>query len=235
MAKLKVFFVHLRRPNSANKDPTERRSDPFYEFGSFGCTKCHSKNLLHPKHAKELEGARLAFVQGGNLGSRLVFLTPPIKVKKWKYNCEARWAPAEMPFKYKEAPMLVSNDGRSDFSLVKQFAMQAHGRTLEGRFCSMIRSSAESMESKLAHDVVKVYEALRAKASPSAVASHYCEAMPWPPPNPDRNRKARNATRHFFIAQRQRETDDAEGALYAERAATKTQTKSRCCASRRRK
>ncbi len=74
MAEVNVYFVHLRRPRNLN----DQRADPFYEYGSFGCTGCHSKNLLHPRHAEKLNGARLAFVQGGNLGSRLVFLTPPI-------------------------------------------------------------------------------------------------------------------------------------------------------------
>ena len=36
-----VFIVHLRRPKK--NDPEEMRSDPFWEFGSFGCTGCHSR------------------------------------------------------------------------------------------------------------------------------------------------------------------------------------------------
>ena len=108
MAEPTVFFVQLRRPGR-----NDVRTDPLYEFGSFGCTKCHSKNLLHPDNFKKLEGARLAFIQGGHLGSRLVLLTPPISVKKWKDNCEARWKPAAMPFKYAEAPVLASNDGEA--------------------------------------------------------------------------------------------------------------------------
>jgi hypothetical protein len=40
-----VFVVMLRRPRK-----NDRRSDPFWEFGSFGCTGCHGKNLLHPKN-----------------------------------------------------------------------------------------------------------------------------------------------------------------------------------------
>ena len=41
MAMPNVFFVHLRRPNRS--DPDEQRDDPFYEFGSFGCTGCHGR------------------------------------------------------------------------------------------------------------------------------------------------------------------------------------------------
>ena len=213
MAEPKVYLVHLRRPASSSKNPDEKRDDPFYEFGSFGCTTCHSKNLLHPNHATELEGARLAFVQGGNRGSRLVYLTPPITVKKWTNNCEVRWTPADMPFKYKEAPILVSNDGQSDFPSVKKFALPSDGRKIEGHFSSKTRSRARPLEPKLAQEVVKVYEGKRAKSPPSAIAATYDEALPWEPPKIDRSRKA---TYRFFLAQRQGETEDAEGVLRTE-------------------
>lgn len=182
MAEPPVFFVHLRRPRRS--DP---RTDPVYEYGSFGCTKCHSKNLLRPRHAEDLEGARLAFVQGGDLGSRLVFLTPPIKVKVWKNNCEAKWTPRAMPFKYADAPVLVCNDGRSDFSLVKQFALESRDstvvgkpRSLEQRFASKLRSRARQLPLKVARQVVSVYEGARRRAEKrgSGIASAYYEALP---------------------------------------------------------
>ena len=207
MAEPKVYFVHLRRPGSS---PNEKRDDPFYEFGSFGCTTCHHSNLMHPKRAADLQGARLAFVQGGPLGSRLVFLTPPIKVKKWKNNCEARWKPAEMPFKYQEAPILVSNDGQTDFPLVEKFALQADRETIEGGLCSKIRSLATPLEPKLAREVIRVYERKRAKALPTAIATKYYEALPWLPPLPDRKRKT---SYQFFVAQREAESDEMEGAM----------------------
>jgi len=189
MADPKVFFVHLRRPDSASENPNERRDDPFWEFGSFGCTTCHCDNLIHPRRAKDLAGSRFAFVQGGKLGSRLVFLTPPISVKVWKKNCEARWKPIAMPFKYDSAPILVANDGSSDFKLVIPFALEANGQTLEGRFCSKIRSRSQPLSEALAKDVVKTYERLRATASRSEMAKTYEEALPHLPPVVDRKRK----------------------------------------------
>ena len=57
-----IRIVMLRRPR---KDGKEMRSDPFWEFGSFGITGCHANNIMHPKRCKELEGTRLAFAQGG--------------------------------------------------------------------------------------------------------------------------------------------------------------------------
>src|ERR1035438_6995686 len=69
LAEQNVFIVHLRRPKS-KCDP---RSDPFWEFGSFGMTGCHASNLMNPRNAQNLECARLAFVQGGPKGMRLVY------------------------------------------------------------------------------------------------------------------------------------------------------------------
>jgi len=174
MTPPKVFFVHLRRPR-----PNDPRSDPFYEFGSFGCTKCHCRNLFHPRHADDLDGSRLAFVQGGNDGTRLVFLTPPIAVKVWEDSCEACWSPHEMPFKYSEAPILVASDGRSDFSLVKSFANRANRSTLEGCFSSRIRALSRPLASDMAKQVITVYKRFRNQSRRSAIAKFYFEALPY--------------------------------------------------------
>ena len=144
MVEPKVFFVHLRRPRSARVDPNEQRDDPFYEFGSFGCTGCHSKNLFHSRHADELEGARLAFVQGGRMGFRLVFSRHPSRFGKWDNRCEAKWTPRKMPFKYTEAPILAWNDGPGDFPLVEKFARATNRTTLEAGLSSRLRSKSAS-------------------------------------------------------------------------------------------
>lgn len=109
----RVVVVHLRRPN--RDDPREMRSDPFWEFGSFGCTGCHRRNLMNPRRIHELEGTRLAFAQGGPKGFRLVLLTPPVEVVRHRDRCELRWEPARMPFRYDSAPLLVDAEGKSDF------------------------------------------------------------------------------------------------------------------------
>ncbi|MGD0896816.1 MAG: hypothetical protein ABR915_03200 [Thermoguttaceae bacterium] len=214
MAQPKVFFVHLRRPNRSN--PKERRDDPFYEFGSFGCTKCHSRNLFHPRNASKLEGARLAFVQGGKQGSRLVFLTPPITVTVWKNNCEARWMPPKMPFKYAHAPLLVRNDGgRSDFPSVRKFASRTRwGRTkVERGLSSRIRSLAEPLPPELACEVIETYERLRKEARRSAFAATYDEALPWPPPMPDRKREK---TYQEFLSSLSRDANGTGKVLHTE-------------------
>jgi hypothetical protein len=227
MAVPRVYFVHLRRPGV--NDP---RTDPMYEFGSFGCTKCHSKNLLHPRHAEKLNGARLAFVQGGNRGHRLVFLTPPITVKLWPSNCEARWTPAEMPFKYTEAPLLASKEGRSNFPLVKKFASRTHRPTLVSGFSSRVRSRTQPLKPPaLANEVISKYERYRREKPRSAIASAYYEALPYCPKRVDYNRKN---TYRRLIRKLRAESDDRQKSSHAEVVPSKTTNISRCGSSRRR-
>jgi len=107
----RVVLVHLRQPDRSN--PKEKRSDPFWEFGSFGCTGCHSHNLMHLARSEALDGARLGFAQGGDGGFKLVVLTPPVTVFRHKNHCEVRWERSqEMPFRYCRAPLLIDNTKR---------------------------------------------------------------------------------------------------------------------------
>jgi hypothetical protein len=231
MAIQEVFFVHLRRPRSPGKDPDEQRDDPFYEFGSFGCTGCHFDNLLNPQHVDEIKGARLAFIQGGPLGSRLVFLTPPIKsVTKWADCCEARWTPAEMPFKYAGAPVLARNHRHSDFPLVASLARRTRRKTIEGGLSSLFRSRATPLPPELANEVIAVYEHKRAAVPPSAIAETYEEALPKAPPKIDRNREA---TYNRRISELDGDMNGMQNGFCGEVPRATRRTKSRCCRPRR--
>jgi hypothetical protein len=44
MDDARVIIVMLRQPRL--DDPNEMRTDPLWEFGSFGCTGCHRKSLM---------------------------------------------------------------------------------------------------------------------------------------------------------------------------------------------
>lgn len=89
-------FVYVPIPDGEKKRYRLRcrrgyREILLWEFGSFGSTTYHMKNLLNPKHAKtRLEGARLAFAQGGPQGFKLVMLTPKVIVNDSKKPCEVR-------------------------------------------------------------------------------------------------------------------------------------------------
>lgn len=184
----RVIVVHLRRPKRS--DPGESRADPFYEFGSFGCTKCHSRNLMHPRRAHELEGARLAFAQGGPLGFRLVHLTPPARVVKHRDRCELTWTPADPPFRYDSAPVLVNAEGESDFPTLLATLRRVSRARWPARFSSAFRSRRTPLHASMGDEIVRVFDRTRAKASPETLARSYVDALPYPPNKPDAKRKA---------------------------------------------
>ena len=187
MLKARVVVVHLRRPHLSN--PKEMRSDPFWEFGSFGLTGCHSKNLMNPKKSSELNGARFAFAQGGALGMRLVYLSPPIKIALHGSLCEAIWQPHEMPFKYSAAPVLIDHAGGTGFPLLKRFLKETDRGGWLGRFSSRFRSRRQPLEAQLSEELVRVYEKARRSAPASALSRLYIDALPYAPPNVDRYRE----------------------------------------------
>lgn len=184
----RVVIVHLRRPRLG--DPAESRTDPFWEVGSFGCTGCHRKNLMNPRRADSLNGVRFAFAQGGPLGFRLLHLTPPVKIVHLPGRCEATWKPAEMPFRYDAAPILIDNDGRTDFPRLRATLEGGRRETLEAQFSSGFRSRCEPLEDEVAVEMVTTFERLRASASADARARSYVDALPFPPPKIQRNRRA---------------------------------------------
>lgn len=177
----------LRRPTNR---PDEKRTDPLYEFGSFGCTGCHSATLMHPRNVDALKGSRLAFVQGGDRGLRLVHLTGPVKPTAFEDRVEARWTPADMPFRYAHAPVVVCNAQQSDLPAIEALAATARRPTKVAGFSSLFRSRKRALEEPYATELVRLYEALRAAAEPSAIATTYVDALPYEPPLVDTDRRA---------------------------------------------
>jgi hypothetical protein len=191
--RAKVFVVMLRQPRRG--DFSEMRTDPFWEFGSFGLTGCHQRNLLHPKRAGELSGARLAFVQGGDAASRLVFLTPPVKAIPYADRTEVRWEPAP-PFRYEKAPTIVAADGGTDMPAFKAMIEGVRRNGWMGKFASKFRTQCNQLPPEAAAEVIAVYERRRKAAfkgvgegvTPPAMAHCYTEALPYPPLKTDNQR-----------------------------------------------
>jgi hypothetical protein len=185
MKSPRVIVVMLRRPQ---RNHDERRDDPFWEFGSFGCTGCHSRNLLNPKRSFELDGAQFAFVQGGDKGMRLVHVTPPIQTRSLGSVCEASWSPAEMPLTYATAPTVIDNTDRSDIPLLANSVANVRRFTPVARFSSAFRSRRVPLAGEIGAQIVSVYKRFRRVAD---VASSYEKAMPYPPPLIERDRRSR--------------------------------------------
>jgi hypothetical protein len=167
----RVIMVHLRQPGI-----DDARTDPLYEFGSFGLTGCHRMNLLADSAAA---GCRLAFAQGGPLGFRLVMLTPPIDVRELGNCHEAFWSPANMPLRYDAAPLLIDNEGRSDVAgLAKEFE-RARRSSWMARFSSAFRSRKRPLRAEVGANLIAAWT--RATQDPNRRARVYHEALPRQP------------------------------------------------------
>ncbi|MGA2191601.1 MAG: hypothetical protein ABSH33_24090 [Steroidobacteraceae bacterium] len=167
---MSVFFVYLRQPGGLD----DRRNDPFWEFGSFGRTGCHSKNLLHPKNSRIVDGDRLAFLQGGNGEIRVVGLTPPIRVAGTTERIELKWDKVYRPVPFVLAPILINNDGDTAFATVHGALRLADTNrpTFCGSAASRLRSRATAVSHDLAHELVQWFS-----GSPRPKIVSYPEAI----------------------------------------------------------
>ena len=181
-----VYIVHLRQPR--RNDPSEKRSDPFWEFGSFGVTGCHSNNLMHKNNIKNLKKARFAFAQGGKLGFKLLFITPPLSLRQLDSILEANWYPMGMPFRYADAPLLIDNNEETDFPLLADSIVHINRSTPVAKFSSAFRSRATPISQEIAEELFTVYERNR-RDQKNNIAKTYEEALPYSPPLVDSDRK----------------------------------------------
>ncbi|MFZ3210840.1 MAG: hypothetical protein WA188_04940 [Terriglobales bacterium] len=143
---------------------------------------------MNPKKSSELIGVRFAFAQGGKLGMKLVYLSPPIRIAPHGTLCEATWRPARMPFKYSAAPLLIGQDGQTHFPLFKRFVKGTDRGGWLGKFSSRFRARRRPVETELGEELIRVYEGRRSAASSSALARGYADALPYPPPKVDPDR-----------------------------------------------
>ena len=137
-----LYFVYLRQP--ARKD--DRRCDPFWEFGSFGLTGCHRANLMHPTRSPLQTGDQLVFLQGGHGEIRVVGLTPPINVQRGGHLLKVRWDRSYKPQPYHSAPVLIDNEGSSNFDAVRKLLAGVKCSTYCGRAASKLRSRSKPIE-----------------------------------------------------------------------------------------
>ena len=186
--KTTVLVALLRQPHMERIN--EMRSDPFWEFGSFGLTGCHKTNLMHPKKVHELTGCRIAFVQGGDAGFKLVYLTPPVTPIPYSDRSEIRWQPEPtMPFRYEQAPFIISTEGHSDVPEIVQIFESVRRSGWMGRFASKFRTRREPLPDACAAQLIKVWNARTRKAKPGDFARIYTDALPRNPPKTDYMRR----------------------------------------------
>ena len=156
------YFVFLRKP----KNFRDQRDDPFWEFGSFGCTGCHHHNLLHPNRAKFGKRDRLVFLQGGTLGVKIIGITPPVtqctvKSRTGKFGkiVELRWEKSYRPIPYAAAPKFIDNEGATKFPIIwkdikrKNIKRDTHCSAV----ASVFRSRTEAAPASWVRELRKVF------------------------------------------------------------------------------
>lgn len=185
MNEPKVILVMLRQPDRSN--PNETRTDPLWEFGSFGCTRCHRKNLMNPKRLTELHGVHLGFAQNGLMGIKLVHVTPPVTMQHHGTFGEAKWSPAEMPLTYDSAPTLVNNFGESDIPGLLDMLRHVRRGSPVAQFSSKFRSRRLQLPVEVGRKLLAIYRRRRRNAG--HVAKSYIEALPYEPPRTDQDRQ----------------------------------------------
>jgi hypothetical protein len=186
MDEARVVLVMLRRPRLA--DPNEMRTDPLWEFGSFGCTGCHRTNLMNPRKLSDLNEARLAFAQNGPHGIKLVHVTPPVRMLHHGSFGEAKWSPAEMPLSYDSAPTLVTNQGFSDIPNLLDMISGVRRGSPVAQFASKFRSRRLPLPASIGERIIAMYDRVRSRGG--SVAHSYVDALPWSPPRIDNDREA---------------------------------------------
>jgi len=168
---MSLYFVFLRRP----RGPRDRRSDPFWEFGSFGRTGCHSKNLLNPRTSRVRDGDRLAFLQGSQGEIRVVAVTPPIRVYRDDRRMEIQWDKRHRPLRFSDAPLLIDNHGRTDIPAIREQLKSVRRSTPCGQAGSRFRTMSGAIPTPIARQAIEQHAARKSK-----MANRYCEAIEAP-------------------------------------------------------
>src|SRR5262249_8563363 len=123
----------------------------------------------------------------GKAGFRLVYLTPPIVPVAYADRSEARWSPAEMPFCYQSAPLVLDGTGASDIPALRQLVAGGNRNGWRGKFARAFRARREPLPGSIAAALVAVYESARRSGQ---FASRYEDALPVNPPLIDRKRRS---------------------------------------------
>lgn len=152
-ACVSLYLVYMRQP--AHMD--DQRHEPFWEFGSFGRTGCHRKNLLS-KRSPLVAGDQLAFLQGGHSEVRIIGVTPgilaPTRFSAEGALLEVNWGPAYRPLPYTQAPLLINNRGATEFPAVIPLIRDAARSTWCGKAASKFRSRATALTDELTQEIL---------------------------------------------------------------------------------
>jgi hypothetical protein len=170
----RLFFIMLRQPRGTDGPRRDLRSDPFWEFGSFGRTGCHKRNLMHHRRCPIEKGDALAFLQGGRSEFRIVGVTvvESVDAVRGGDRLELRWDKSFRPFCYDDAPILIDNGGHSHFKAFRSRLRLGQRTSLVGAVSSQFRSRTAPVDEPIAEDVIAVFNGWKGRR-----AANYIEAI----------------------------------------------------------
>lgn len=180
---MSLFVVYLRRPHG-----NDQRSDPFWEFNSFGRTGCHSRNLLSPRCRIEPGVSSVLFLQGGAGSIRAValaevseivsFTLPARGQKSKREGRELRWGSIIGPFVFESAPLLLDNDRNSEFQMLAEYLLKRTRRnTPVAAVASRLRARAKELDAPFAVEVRDLFA--RWKGRLASAFHETIEEGPW--------------------------------------------------------
>lgn len=171
---MSLYAVYLRQPAGID----DERREPFWEFGSFGRTGCHRRNLLSRNSPLEA-GDQLAFLQGGNAEVRIVAVTPPLHATTRRESSgalqEVNWDASYRPLPYESAPLLIDNQGRTEFPSIVRMIVDAARSTWCSKLGSCFRSRTSALDEPLAREILAWFA-----TSNLPRALHYTDAIMRP-------------------------------------------------------
>jgi len=177
----RLFVVYLRKPCRK----TDSRDDPYWEFGSFGITGCHSNLTKNAELGVGEVGTddRLAFIQGGRYGCKLILVTPAVSRKRYgKTGVELCWSKVSIPFCYdsKHAPMLAGPEmPEVNLPELGKLVNKTNCTTAMGKLASCLRSSCKPLDKIVADELIKIFEEAKKKGSESSdFIKEYYDALP---------------------------------------------------------
>lgn len=185
-----LYLVFLRQPRAAKT--LDKRSDPFWEFGSFGLTGCHSRNLMHPKNVHRLNGQDIGFIQtgffGGVRGVRIVNIVTVESVVCHLDVCEVKWDPTNLPFKFSSSLLLLDNNGYYLSEDLKKMVNSVNRQTPVAKFSSKFRTRSFPVPENVKNDILLNFGALKKQSKAEDIVDFYWQAIGREPPVLDQDR-----------------------------------------------
>jgi hypothetical protein len=125
----------------------------------------------------------------GRWASALLCSPPPVDIRPFALKLRAAfWQPGELPLRYRRAPIIIDNDGRTECPAILDDLITVSRSTWEGRFSSKFRSRKAPVSAAVGRQLRTAWRA--AIAGPGTRATAYWQSLPRRPSVIDQDRDA---------------------------------------------